>query len=241
MKIYTNETIIDKNQKMGMRFSVAGILILVLSFVLVWTRFAVYSWPVLIVGMVISTVGTYYANRWIRPPLAEPVMKEALERLSGRYVLFNHSSVVPHLLLSPKGLVPIKVKRYEGPVRYHAAAGKWQGQFSFRRFYGQGLTAETLGNPTEEMTALTEQVRAWLQATLPDLAERIPVEGVALFLAPKVELGVEEPPFPLARPDTLREIVQDTFARQKPLPRDVYKRLRAELEGTLPDGLKEAA
>lgn len=241
MKVYTNQSVIDKNQKLGMRFSIAGLLILGFSFVLIWTQFAPYAWPVLIVGMVVSTVGTYYANRWIRPPLAESVLAESMERLSGRYVLFNHTGIVPHLLLSPKGLIPIKAKRYEGPVQYDAASGKWRGKFSFRRFYGQGLTAETLGNPTEEVGELTAQVQAWLQSTLPDLAERIPVEGVALFLAPKVEMRVEEPPLALAQAETVREIVQDTFARQKPLPREIYKRLRAALEDELPDELKEAA
>ncbi|MDQ4076473.1 MAG: NERD domain-containing protein [Chloroflexota bacterium] len=242
MKIYTNKRVIEKYQKRGIRFSVAGLLVMGVAFILVWwPAYAYLAWPLLLVGVTISMIGTYYVNRWLRPPLPEPVMEEAFQRFNARYVLFHHTGLVPHLLLTPKGLIVIKAKRYEGPVRYNAETEKWKGKFSIRRFYGHGLTAETLGDPAEEVRQLEEHVRAWLQLNLPDVAEQVPVEGIALFLPPKTEFHVADSPLPLAQPDTIKKVVQQLFSKRKPLPRAVYNRLRDALEAELPDDLEEAA
>ncbi|MGH2545244.1 MAG: nuclease-related domain-containing protein [Ardenticatenaceae bacterium] len=235
MKIYTNQAVIKRYQKRAIWFSLAGLLVMGVALVLVWTpRYVGYAWPVLIVGMFVALAGTYYVNRWMRPPLPEPVMKEAFGRLDARHVLFHHSHIAPHLLLTPRGLVAIKVKRYEGPVRYEPESGKWTGKFSLRRFYGHGLTAEGLGDPGAEARQLEQHVRGWLQLHLTDIADAIPIEVVILFLSPKTELLVKEPPFPLAQPETLRRVVGALFGKRKPLPRESYKRLRAALESEVP-------
>lgn len=225
-----------------MRFSVAGLLVMGVALVLVWLpRYQGFAWPVLVVGIGISVVGTYYANRWIRPPLVEPTLKEALGKLPSRYVLFNHTAMVPHLLLTPRGLIAIQPKRYEGPVRYDPAKGEWRGKFSLRRFYGAGMTAETLGNPTKEAERLVATVRAWLGERLPELAEEIPVAAIALFLPEKTKLDVGDPPLPLAKAENLRDVAQELFGRGKPMNRQSYQRLLEALEAPLPDAIREAA
>lgn len=225
-----------------MRFSVAGLIVMGVALVLVWLpQYQTLAWPVLLVGIGVSVVGTYYANRWIRPPLAEPTLAETLDKLPSRYVLFNHTAMVPHLLLTPRGLIAIKPKRYEGPVHYDANKGSWRGKFSLRRFYGTGMTAEGLGDPAAEVAQLVAQVEGWLQSHLPEIASEVPVQGIALFLPDKTELPVAESPLTLAKRDSLRDLVQELFGRGKPLNRHIYKQLLDGLEATVPAEIREAA
>ena len=51
--------------------------------------------------------------------------------------------------------------------------------------------------------------------------------GIALFTAPKVTLNIsDEPPIAIAQPDTIKEVVQKRFKREKPLRKNVYRQLR---------------
>ncbi len=190
MKTFTNTAIVEKNQKLGFRFSMAGLLLMSLSLVLIFlSNVSFLAWPVLVGGVVVAAVGSYYVNRWVRPPLPEPLLNEAFQRLDQRHLLFNHMGTVPHLLLTPKGLIAIKAKRYEGPVRYDAATDKWKGRISLRRFYGQGFTAEGLGKPAQEVAELRAALDEWLKKTVPEVAATIPVEVALFFFQPQDRVG----------------------------------------------------
>lgn len=240
LTVHTNETLIKERQQRGLRWSAVGIVAMFIALGAIWfPAYSNWAFPILFVGFTISLVGTYYINRWVRPPLPQEVLTKAFEELPSRYVLFNHFGPVPHLLLTPKGLVGIQAKRYEGPVRYDAAAGKWQSKFSFRRFYGRGLTAEGLGHPTEEAEQLEADLRAWLQANVPQVAEQVPVESVVLFVAPKTTLEVEEPPVPLSKPDSILTTIQRMQYHESNMPRKVYKQLRAALQANIAGAVED--
>jgi hypothetical protein len=231
VKAYTNVERVRQKRQIGTRFSLAGMGVMAVAFVLVLARpeLTGWAWLALLVGIVVSSVGTYHINRWMRPPLPEPLLEQAFKRLDARYVLLNHYKPVPHVLLTPKGLVPIKVKRYEGPIRYDRKSGQWRGRFSIRRFYGHGLTAEGVGNPVEEVQQQEKEVRDWLQAELPDLAAEVPIEGIAFFVSPKTEIDAPGAPVPIAQQASLRKVAQGVLAYEKPLAKETYTRLREAL------------
>lgn len=236
MKVVTNEKIVKQKQRIAMWSSIIGLGLLVVAFVLslppVTARdpsFAVIAWPVAIVGLLIATVGTYHVNRWVRPPRAHEALAEALKGLDNRHILYNYIGPVPHLLLSPRGLFALVVKRYDGPARY--VEGKWVGKFSFRRLYGQGLTAEGLGNPNQEIAVQTAAVEGWLQKGLPDEAEQIPVAAIAVFINPRVQLDPGDNPAPIATIKTVKRALQrEFFPGIKQMPRDAYNALVEELD-----------
>lgn len=228
MKIYTNTKLIQQKQRIGTIASMVGFGIMLISLFVSWQpERALIAWVGMFIGLGIAMFGTYHVNRWVRPPLGQHVLAESLEKLSGRYFLFNHIAQIPHLLLTPRGLIAIKAKKYEGPVRYDAEKERWIGKFSLWRLYTTGLTAEGLGDPSEDITESRNDVLAWLETHAPDLADDIPVAGIALFTAPKVTLELpEEMPVPIAQPETIKEMVQKRFKREKPLRKQVYRQLR---------------
>lgn len=236
MRIVTNQKTVKLKQRIAMWTSVVGLGLLVVAFVLSLPNvtannptLAVVAWPVAIVGLLIATVGTYHVNRWVRPPRAHEALAEALKGLDNRHILYNYIGPVPHLLLSPRGLFALVVKRYDGPARY--VDGKWVGKFSLRRLYGQGLTAEGLGNPNKEIEDQTATVERWLQQELPEEAEKIPVAAVAVFINPAVQLDPGDNPAPIATIKTVKRALQrDFFPGIKQMPRDSYNALMQELD-----------
>lgn len=243
MKSYTNTKKVKQKQKIAMVASLVGLVIMGVSLAISFRpAYSTPAWIAAFVGLAIASVGTYHVNRWVRPPLPEPFMEQTFkDRLDARHVLFNHFGVVPHLMLTPKGLIAIQVKRYEGPVSYDAQTKKWRGKVSIARLYGHGLTAEGLGDPSEELTRARNAVLAWLQRTVPEVADDVPVEAVAFFINPKTELNVAQAPIPIAQQGTLRKVVQGFFTKEKPLPKEVYNRLRSALEAEVSSGLVQAA
>ncbi|HBY98060.1 MAG: NERD domain-containing protein [Ardenticatenaceae bacterium] len=235
MRIVTNQKTVKQKQRIAMWTSIGGLGLLVVAFVLSLPAvtagnptLALVAWPVALVGLLIATVGTYHVNRWVRPPRAHEALAEALKGLDNRHILYNYLGPVPHLLLSPRGLFALAVKRYDGPARY--VDGKWVGKFSLRRLYGQGLTAEGLGNPNQEIEAQTAAVERWLRKELPDEAEKIPVASVAVFINPAVQLDAGDNPAPIATIKTVKRALQrDFFPGVKQMPRDAYNALMEEL------------
>lgn len=236
MKIYTNFDYIRRQRRMGIIISSVGLVLGLIAFVVFVNRPDAWATlPLLSVGLVVSLIGTYLINRWVRPPLPEPIINNTFQRSDNKHVLYHHIGPAAHLLLTPKGLLAVKVKRYEGPVFYDAKARRWRGRFSITRLYGHGLTAEGVGNPTAEVAQVKGTVEGWLRRKVPALADQVPVEVLPLFVAPKVDLdGAGAAPFPLARPETLKRQVQALLGKLPDLPYATYEALRTALDAELP-------
>ncbi len=228
MKIYTNQKLLSQKQRIGTIASMVGFGIMLVALVISWQQpdYLIFAWTGMFLGLAVAMIGTYHVNRWVRPPLAHNLLAESLDELGSRYMLFNYVDLIPHLLLTPKGLIAIKAKKYEGPVAYDSEKEEWQGKFSLWRVYTTGLTAEGLGDPSEEVTKSRNDVLAWLQVHLPDLADDIPVAGIALFTAPKVTLSLpEKPPVMVVQAEGLKEAVKKQFKRENRLRKTTYKKL----------------
>lgn len=228
MKIYTNHKRLQQKQRIGTVASMVGFGIMLIALFVSWQQpdYLMIAWTGMFVGLAVAMFGTYHVNRWVRPPLAHKVLAESLDELGRRYMLFNYVGLIPHLLLTPKGLIAIKAKKYEGPASYDSENERWLGKFSLWKLYTTGLTAEGLGDPSEEVTQLRNEVLAWLQVNVPDLVDDIPVAGIALFTAPKTELTLPEKlPVPVVQPDGLKESVKKQFKMENRLRKTTYKQL----------------
>lgn len=236
MKVYTNEPVVARRRKIG---TLAGFLSLGMLFVAIFLSFRpaliVYAYALAISALAIGMVGTYHINRWVRPPLAETTLAAALKGLERKYVLYNYYGPLPHILLTPHGLVALVVKRYEGKAR--CQNGRWTGSLSLWRLYSRGFTAEGLGNPHEEAERAVRVLREWLQRQVPEYADRIPVEAVVVFLNPeRLELTIEGCRDDIITfPKKLKTLLRKTLApRMRRLSAEEYQAVQAALDTLVP-------
>lgn len=231
MKVYTNDALVDRKRKIAGASSLLGFgILLVAIFLSFREQYVVYAWFGAAFGLIVSLVGTYHVNRWVRPPVAEKILEKVLKRLDRRYFLYNYIGPVAHLLLTPSGLIAIVVKRYEGDITCNDDS--WKGSFSVRRLYTRGLTAESLGNPTKDAEDSREKIRKWLRENVAEYGDDIPVDAVVLFLnKDSIELKeMDGCSVDVAFPDDLRKVLNKSVLSTLPdLSTPAYKAVRRKL------------
>jgi len=232
MQVITNEKLIRNRARLGRGASFAGLAMLLLalaaSLVTRWWFASLASFGLLFVGFVLSQVGIYYANRWVKEPRADQTLDKILKGFDDRYCLYNYVLPVPHVLLAPFGLCVIRPKSEGGKVRCHGE--KWHHKAGWRRllyFFGQ----EGLGNPTREVQAEVEKLRRFLAQRLPE--DEVPIEGVVVFTNPQVDLEVDNPTVPVLDGKQFKVFLRD-LSKQRPIPASQRKQLAEILAGEAP-------
>jgi hypothetical protein len=197
MKLITNETYIERRAKIGRVASLASLIVLagalILSFIRTPTTFTLplVLVGVMAVGVALSFVGGYYAERFGGARAHHLGVQDALKGLDDRFTLFEYVLPAPHVLLGPDGLKVILVRSQGGEVTYQD--GRWshkqRGRF-FREMAGQ----ERLGRPERDLEKQIEAMEQYLADRVS--GEEVPVEGVVLFTNPEVQLEAEGAPVP---------------------------------------------
>jgi hypothetical protein len=201
MKVYTNEGYIKRRAAVGKWASLLGLVILAGGLIVSLRdpRLFFISFGTLILGFLLSNVGIYYANRYVRPDRPDAVLTQALKGFDQRYALYQYLLPVSHVLREPGGLTVFVPKPQEGQILYER--GKWrnkQGMSRILRWVGQ----EGLGNPEQELERTVGDMQNWLKKQAPDL--EVPVRGVVVFTHPKADLHLNEPPIPAMAPKQLK-------------------------------------
>jgi len=221
MQIITNEKLIKNRARLGRVASFAGLAVLVLGLVASLSlQWLLVSFGCLFVGFVLSQVGLYHANRWVKEPRPDQTLAKILKGLDDRYYLYNYVLKTPHVLLTPFGLCVINPKDQGGKIKCEGK--KWRHEAGWKqvilRFFGQ----EGLGNPTKEVGAEIERLRRFLAQRLPD--EEVPIEGVVVFTSPQVDLDVENPAVPVLDGKQFKSFLRD-LSKERPIPGSQRKQL----------------
>ena len=171
MEAFINERKLKVNREIGRWLSLAGLAVLIVGMIvsirkpeLIWV-----SLLSLAIGFLSSTIGAYYANRWLRKPRADEVITAALKGISSQYHLYHYLLPVPHVLLGPTGFYLFRAYLHEGPIQYDGK--RWKQKFSLLRslgFSGQ----DALGDPIRDAGYDVQRFVSWLRKRLP--AERVP-------------------------------------------------------------------
>jgi hypothetical protein len=231
MQVITNEKLIKNRARLGRVASFAGLAVLILGLVAsLYPQWLLASFGCLFVGFVLSQVGLYNANRWVKEPRADQTLDKILKGFDDRYHLYNYVLRAPHVLLAPFGLCIINPKDQRGKV--HCGGEKWRHQAGWRRvilrFFGQ----EGLGNPTKEVRAEVGRLRRFLAQRLPD--EEVPIEGVVVFTNPQVDLETENPTVAVLDGKQFKSFLRD-LSKERPIPGSQRKQLAELLAGEAPE------
>ena len=210
MKAITNEKLVARNAKIGTWSSLVGLAVLGIGLYISikWQEYIALSFVCLLAGIVLSNVGLYNANRWVKSPRPDEVLTKALKGFDRRYYLYNYVLPASHTLLTPSGLFVIVARNHDGPIS--CADGRWRQKFNLLRAFG--ILGEGVGNPIRDAEKNVRKMQKFL--TKQGLELEVAIQPLIVFTSEKAELHVQDPPLPVLTPKGLRD-----FLRK--LPKDV--------------------
>jgi len=205
MKAVTNEKLIARNAKIGTWSSLAGMAILGVGLYISfqWQKYIALSFVCLLAGIVLSNVGIYNANRWVKRPRPDEVLTKVLKGFDRRYYLYNYTLPVDHVLLGPSGLFVLVARNHAGPI--YCANGRWRQKLNLFRVFG--FLGEGVGNPTRDAERSVRKIQKFLAEKMPQLGE-MPVQSAVVFTNEKAELQVENPPLPVLDTKGLKDLLR---------------------------------
>ncbi|MCK4315062.1 MAG: NERD domain-containing protein [Anaerolineae bacterium] len=226
MRIIRNERRIRVFSFIGQYATLAGLLALLAGLVLSWIR---PEWLVPMVlsvglGVILSVVGGFFADRYISPMAHHGALARALKGLDDQYALLQYVLPASHVLLELGGCTVFVVKAQGGQVACQKE-GRWKhrqrGKF-FRQFAGQ----EGLGGPDVEAGHQAHRLERWLAKQLPDV--EVPVRAAIVFVNPEVTLDAAASSVPAFYGKKVKAWLRGP-GKLKPLPADVRRRLAEAL------------
>jgi hypothetical protein len=227
MQHMINERQIARGQRVGkiatlvgLGFLVAGLVVSLLlqASTLLWLSFLF-----LLLGLIVSSVGTMNMNRWVREPRADQALAQGLKGFDDRYVLYSYYLPAPQVLLSPVGLYVLTAMGQDGVIRFDG--DKFRRDFSAGRLL-RFMAEEGLGKP---FAAAEDQVQA-LQKTLDDhdAGDDVGIQNILVFYNPSAELVLSDTSQPVVTTKGLKKAIrkQKYTDQSGPLSSAQYSELR---------------
>ena len=207
MRLVVDDAKIARGTRLGKIGTFVGLGFLLAGFIISLTlRDMMFLWVslgCLVVGMLISSVGTMNMNRWVREPRADQALAQGLKGFDDRYVLYSYNLPVPHVLLSPAGLFVLTAMGQDGTIHYDG--NKFRRDFSLGRVL-RFMAEEGLGRPLAEADRQVEALRQYLAER--EVAEDVEIQNVVVFYNPRAELDVSDPPVPIVDPKGLKKAIR---------------------------------
>ncbi len=233
--IIRNEKHIESRRRIGLVASFAGMGVLLGGLLLTLfnqtnvtlTTVALLSLPV---GWILSQIGLYFANRYVRRPRPDESIDEGLSKIgkAGRGLrIYHYVLPAPHVILSPAGIITMVAKYQSGDIVVEGRKWKQTGVGVLRRLFGQ----EGLGNPSLEAEYQIKQIAQFISREVPDLAEEdLPIGALVVFTAKTTgSLDLRQADFPAMHYSKLSGFWKQR-KNDEPLPEAIYEKLRAALD-----------
>jgi hypothetical protein len=228
MKIVSNQKKINRNHKIGLYTSLASLVFLFGAVGLTLTfrpDYTNYSFLAMLVGLILSQVGVYFANRWGKSPRIDERISQGLKGLDDRYTLYHYTTPVPHLLTGPVGVCVLVPQYQAGVITYENNRYRQQGVRLLSKFIGQ----EGLSRPDAEAKVYEADLKKYLDKKLS--AEEMPeIFSVIVFTHPKVSVQAQDAPIPTMHVDKLKD-----YLRRRMKERPVNMKTILPVEEVLPE------
>jgi hypothetical protein len=178
----------------------------------------------IVAGFAISTVGIYFANRWVKKPRPEDTLALALKGLGDPHRIYHYLLPADHVLLTPSAVVVIETVNLEG--RFVFRDGRWKQHMPLGRAL-RFFVEEMFGDPTVRAQVEAARLRDLLQARLPGDAAPVPVHAIVLFVHPNAQVIADSPPVPVCQPAQLRRRIPSHLPK---LPSARFEEVRVALD-----------
>lgn len=215
MKIFIDHQKVASRARWSNIASVGGLLLLMagIAVPLFLPVMAGISYLAMIVGMFVSMVGIYFANRWVRRPRPEESLDRALKSFDDHYRLYHYPSLpCDHLLLTPTGMVVLEPFNLGGNFSYKQ--NRWREAMTIGRAL-RYIVEEHVGDPiTAAKQVEAELDRLFKKELGPEVI--IPIKSIVVFTHPGANLDIEESPIPVCKIDKLKKQITPGAARLAP-------------------------
>ena len=229
MRVVRNQEFIKKRTQFTQRGSLAGLGLLLISLFLSGKN-PLVSWLFLIVGFVVAMAAVRVGNRFVRPPRPDLLLDRVLKGLDNRYILYHYFYPAEHLLLTPSGLIDIRMQEQRGEIQVRGE--RWQQRPLWQRlrtFLGE----VGLGNPTHRMHYELAQTARDLKELVGEDSE-LPLDGIIVFYSGRTSLDVQDSEFPVVVCEDLKAAIRAMVKERAPLSTSRRKALAAALSGEGP-------
>jgi hypothetical protein len=225
MQSILNETRIQRGARVGKIATLVGLGFLVAGLIvsLVFkdsASFLVVSFACLLMGILVSAIGTMNMNRWVKEPRADQALASGLRGFDNRYRLYSHHLPAPHVLLSPVGLFVITAMGQDGVIRLDGT--KFRRNFSAVRLL-RFMAEEGIGKPFAEADTQVESMRRFLEEH--GIDEGVEIGNMVVFYHPAARLEVSDPPRPVVDAKGMKKAIRKLRAGVK-LPASHYRQLQ---------------
>ncbi|MCC6168424.1 MAG: hypothetical protein IT329_14470 [Caldilineaceae bacterium] len=183
-----------------------------------WTWISFAALPL---GFIFASFGSYFINRFARRRwpgsriIARPdeMLERSMKGFDDKYAYFAWSLPAHYVLAGPNGILVFAVRSDKGRVTVQGE--RWREPFTLGRFFTV-FAREGVGNPAFELEEQIRKLRALLNRPAGEAAgdgaagpfANIPIEPVAVFLNPEMQLTLENPVIPVLRPDQVKDFVR---------------------------------
>lgn len=183
------------------------------------------SFLALPLGFIFASFGSYFINRFARRRWAgikvfarpDEMLERAMKGFDDKYAYFAWSLPAHHVLVGPCGILVMALRSDRGKVTVQG--DRWREPFSLLRFFTV-FAREGVGNPAFELEDQIKRLNA-LMAQRPGAnggdtdgdGEAVanvglPVEPVAIFLNPEMQINLDAPTISVLRADQLKDFVR---------------------------------
>lgn len=226
MVVIRDETRIYRLAKIGQYASFVGMLTLIGGLIIAFTSVDnafLYQLLALTAGWLISQVGMYLAQRYLREPRPDQVLDEAVKKVAGNGRFYHYLLPAPHVLLTPDGII-VFVPKFQGGV-ISADGDKWtQKGVGFRKYFGQ----EGVGNPSQEAERMISALANFLRKNAPSI-EEAPIGALIVFTSKGVNLNVAKSNIPAMHFTKVKGFLKRQ-RRESPLSLADYEAIRAAFD-----------
>jgi hypothetical protein len=226
MKIFIDRQKVEARARWSNIASVGGLLLLMAGIVipLFLPVLAGLAYASMIVGMGVSMVGIYFANRWVRKPRPEESLDRALKSFDDHYRLYHYPSLpCDHLLLTPTGVIILEPFNLGGNFSYRQ--NRWKEAMTIGRAL-RYIVEEHVGDPIATARQVEKELDQVCKKELGSEAA-IPIKSIVVFIHPAANLDIEESPIPVCKIDKLKKQITLNAPR---LASEQYEKLSSFLE-----------
>ena len=208
MKVVSNNKLIRRNKKIGQITTIGALVILGIGLYFSFTQAEMVgiTFGALLLGFVLTQVGSYYSSRWAKSPRPDELLNKSLKGLEEKSTLYHYVTGVAHMLVGPAGvlsLVPISVP---GKISFDERRNRFKqvGGNAFMKLFGQ----DNIGRPELDARYSVEDIEKYLKKNFSELETPDP-EAIIVFTNPKAELeDLSAAPFSAVPLDKLKDYLR---------------------------------